>query len=106
MKLTRNLIVELDGAKFHFRKPDLRTILDLKKKGLDGSDYLVSVLESCVKVEGVWDEDGNAVPVEHINQLRLTQDVIAKLLEAYNRAMSELLNGGEETQEKKETASA
>lgn len=103
MQITRTLIVEIDGAKFYFEKPDLRTFLDMQKQD-NNLARLETILKSCKKVEGLTDESGNKILVDELNELRLPMDYVTKIVTGYNKEAFGFLRGKEVDEEKKDSA--
>lgn len=103
MRITRNLIVELDGAKFHFEKPDLRTFLDMQKQE-NNLERLETILKSCFKVEGLTDDSGKEILVNELNELTLPVDEVTKIVAEYNKIAFAFLRGKEVSEEKKDSA--
>lgn len=105
MKITRSLIVELDGAKFHFDKPDLRTFLEMQKQD-NNLARLETILKSCFKVEGLTDDSGKEILVNELNELKLPMDAVTKIVTAYNDVAFSFLQGKKVDEEKKDSVTA
>jgi hypothetical protein len=79
MKLTRQkIVVEIDGARFEFREPTMRELLDFSNPG-KRLDVIFGTLE---KAEGVTDENG-PVEVSRIKALDVPRDFMGAVVEAY-----------------------
>lgn len=102
MKITRTLIVEVEGAKFHFAKPDLRTLQEMQLED-NNLSRLEKVLKSCVQVENLLDENGKEVLVNELNELLLPMDAVTKIVAAYNKSAFDFLRGKEVDEEKKDS---
>lgn len=99
MKIVRSFVVELDGAKFYFKKPDIRSAIEIK--GLGTLDTLDRIFKDVQKIEGLTDEDGT--PIDTNGLITLPLDAAAKILKAYNDAAFSSF-AAEVSPEKKESA--
>lgn len=95
--------MELEGAKFYFDKPDLRTFLDMQKQD-NNLERLETILKACKQVEGLTDEDGKQILVNELNELKLPMDYVTKIVAEYNKKAFGFLVGKEVDGEKKDSA--
>ena len=97
MIIDRNLVIEIDNAKFHFTKPNLRFLLEIEKLK-NSSEYIGRVFSTLHKVEGLTDPDGKEFQVEETLYLDLPFEIVQDIIQEWNKAAF----GTKEAEEKKE----
>lgn len=100
MKIVRSFSFEIDGAKFTFEKPTVKDLLGFSKDGLTNIGLMFARLK---KVEGIQDENGTEIGLDNFRELEIDQDLAIKIVNAWNKAVAELMGKAPEDQEKKES---
>lgn len=94
LKISSSFVVEISGAKFHFKKPTFKSIQLLSEKQKEGKDMIDDIFANLVKVEGLQDEDGNDLDAAKVKTLELPFDVINMIMNAWTKEIQALGIGG------------
>lgn len=94
LKISSSFVVDISGAKFHFKKPTFKSIQSLHEKQKEGKDMIEDIFANLIKVECLQDENGNELDATAVKTLELPFDVINMIMNAWTKEIQALGIGG------------
>lgn len=86
-------MLDISGAKFHFKKPSLKFIEAFQAKIAEKKNVMGDIFPYLIKVEGIQNEDGKEIDLEEVKTLELPFDVVTQIFNAWVQEVKKLTGG-------------